>query len=198
MPPGSIISLLHGRRMRSWVDPASHGPYGRSQNTSPCCQFLSLTHRWVPQDSVTSQAVFPYQDNYNTNAAVTSASISKKLLTAEADKSRWCLFSSVLGQHALNPKGISKGHIRLEMPSGRMAQGNTCCYPGSGCSNGPRAEINSSPAQLPLVTQHTDMKQDTYCITEPLKSTSRALSHSCDRQCHQRPLAVWCLELEYQ
>lgn len=101
------------------------------------------------------------------------------------------------GARRAHPKGISRGR-GLEMPSGRTAPGNTRCHPGSGCSNGSRAEINSSLAQLPLSTQHMDTKQDTYCIIRPLKSASRVLSSSCDTQCHQRPMALSCLELEYQ
>lgn len=74
---------------------------------------------------MSSHTVFLYQDNSNMNATVALAAISKKLLTAVADKDRCCCFSSVLGQYAVNPKGISRGHVRLEMPSGRMAPGNT-------------------------------------------------------------------------
>lgn len=86
---------------------------------------------------MTSHAVFLYQDNCTLNTAVALAAIRKRLLTGAADKGRRCFFSSVVEQHTVNPKGISRGHVRLEMPSGRMAPGNTCCHPGSGCSNGP-------------------------------------------------------------
>lgn len=50
----------------------------------------------------------------------------------------------------------------------------------------------------PEVTQCTDTKTDTYCIIRPLRSASRVRSSSCDTQCHQRLIAVSCLELEYQ
>lgn len=114
-----------------------------------------------------------------------------------ADKGRCCFLPSVLGQRALNPKGISRGLIRLEMPSGRLAPGHTCCHPGPGCSDGPRAEMNSFLAQLPL-SSSMGTQSRTLLHNQTSQKESSVLSSSCYTQCHQRLMALSCLELEYQ
>lgn len=185
--------LFQGSQARCAIS----SPSGRRHVTVTHCWFLALPQEF-PSTQCSAELLYPLVCQGKWGTALLPLLHEQTAPHSRAGTGRCCCLPSLLGQGALDPKGMSRGLSRLEMPSGRMAPGRACCRVGSGCSDGPRAELNSSLAQLPFSAQHMDTKQDTYCIIRALKSTSRVLCSSCDTQCQQRLRALSCLELEYQ